>query len=243
MIRRNRGLLLLHAAANALLLWLAYEWLGVDESTTAKLFLSAADALAILTLICWLDGATLVWFRSGEEKLNDTFRISLRHVGWLLALAVAALAVYGLLEKSAAASGGPALKIASWLTWTLRTPVKPAAINAIFQGAFWLLRWAVLPILLLPAASAIAAQGRPAWRARRQYAAIPLLALIGLWLPFLILDWKPKAPSFALELASFALRAAFAYALFIAAMLGLARTAGLPARNMVQAPPTSAARS
>ncbi len=230
-------------AANGLLLWLAYEWLGVDESTTARLLLSLVDALAILTLICWLYGATLVWFRSGEEKLNDAFRVALRHVGWLLALAVAGLVVYGQLAKGAAASGAPALKIASWLTWTLRTPVKPAAINAILQAIFWLLRWAVIPILLLPAASAIAAHGRPAWRAAPAYAAIPLLALIGLWLPFVILDWKPKAPSFALEFASFALRAAFAYALFIAAMLGLAGTAGLPARNTVQAPPTSAARS
>ena len=224
MIRRNRSLLLLHAAANALLLWLAYEWLGVDESSSARLFLSAIDALAILTLICWLYGATLVWFRLGEEKLNDAFRIALRNVGWLLALAVGALTVYGLLEKGAAASGTPALKIASWLTWTLRTPVKPAAIHAIFQGTFWLLRWAALPILLLPAASAIATQGRPAWRAQRRYVVIPLLALIGLWLPFIVLGWKPHAASFTLELASFTLRAGVAYALFIAAMLGLART-------------------
>lgn len=231
MIRRIRTLLLVHAPANALLLWLAYEWLGVDESNTGRLLLSAVDALAILALVCWLWGATLVWFRSAEPRLNDSFRASLRHLGGLLALAIAALVLYGLAAKAAASLPAPALKIASWLTWTLRTPVKPAWITAIFTAILWLLRWAVLPVLLLPVAAAIAERGRAGWRALRprrswrQWLAIPLLALVAFWLPSVLLAWKPVMTNFGPELLSFTLRALLAYALFVGSLLTLTRAA------------------
>jgi len=221
MIRRHRDLLLVHFPANALLLWLAYEWLGVDESSTGKLLLSTFDALAILTLVCWLYGATMVWFRSPKPKLNDAFRAALGHLGALLGLAVAVLAAYGLISEASAVIGQPALKIASWLTWTLRTPVRPGGITAIFQTVFWLLRWAILPVLLLPVAAGIATQGRAGWRELRvrhpwrQWVLVPLIALATFWLPLLIVNWKPKSGSFGLELASFGIRALIAYGLFV----------------------------
>lgn len=229
MIRRHRDLLFVHFPANAMLLWLAYEWLGVDESSTGKLLLSTFDALAILTLICWLYGATMVWFRSPKPKLNDAFRSALRHLGGLLALAVAVLAIYGLISEASAAIGQPALKIASWLTWTLRTPVRPAGITFIFQAIFWLLRWAILPVLILPVAAAIATQGRAGWRTFRvrqpwrHWLLVPLIALATFWLPLLIVNWKPKSGSFGLELASFAMRAIIAYALFVIGNVALQR--------------------
>jgi hypothetical protein len=231
MIRRILRLLLVHAPANALLLWLAYEWLGVDETNTGRLLLSAVDALAILALVCWLWGATLVWFRAAEPRLNDSFRTALRHLGGLLALSLAALALYGLAAKAAAALPQPALKVASWLTWTLRTPIKPAWIAAIFTAIVWLLRWAVLPVLLLPAAAAIAERGRAGWsalrprRTWRQWIAMPLLALAALWLPLVLLNWKPIASGFGMELTSFTLRALLAYLLFVGALLTMTRAA------------------
>ena len=99
MIRRNSKLLVLHLVANALLLWLAYEWLGVDESSTGRLLLSAMDAVAILALFCWLYGATLVWFHAPAPRLNESFRTALRHIGGLLALAIAGFVLYGLAAK------------------------------------------------------------------------------------------------------------------------------------------------
>jgi hypothetical protein len=226
MITRNRQLLALHVAANALLMWLAYEWLGVDESSTGKLLLSALDALAILALVCWLYGTTLVWFRSADPKLNASFRTALRHLGGLLLLAVGALAIYGLVVRSEAVVPGAALKTASWLTWTIRKPVKPAAIAAIFNALFWLVRWVALPLVLAPLASSIAVEGRLRWKVRRRHLLVPALALLGLWLPLLIVNWKPSAGGFGAELASFTLRAAVAYALFVGSMLGMARAAG-----------------
>ena len=60
-----RKLFLLHLVTDALLLWLGYEWLGVGESTRLRLVWSALDALAILALVCWFHGATLVFFHTG----------------------------------------------------------------------------------------------------------------------------------------------------------------------------------
>jgi hypothetical protein len=230
MIRRHRKLLLLHLVANALLLWLAYEWLGVDESNTGRLLLSSVDALAILSLVCWLYGASMVWFHATEPRLNESFRTALRHLSGLRVLAIGALAIYGLLGKAEAASAQPALKVASWLTWTFRKPVKPATISWIFNAIFWLFRWAILPVLLLPVAAGIAVRGRGGWRAiaaRRpwlRWIVVPVLALAGLWLPFVILNWQPKVASFTLEFTSFTLRALLAYLFFLGSMLMLVRT-------------------
>ena len=50
-----RKLLFLHLPANALLLWLGYEWLGVGESTRLRLFVSALEALANKNIIRRVD--------------------------------------------------------------------------------------------------------------------------------------------------------------------------------------------
>ena len=230
----SRKLFFLHLVANALLLWLAYEWLGVGESTGLRLLLSALDALAILALVAWLHGATLLFFRTAEPQLNSVFRAALRHVPVLLAAAILVLVLYGLLAMAAVASAQPAFRLASWLTLKLRTPVKPAAMARIFLGVFWIVRWVVVPVALLPMASGIAARGwrgfgEFGWRGGwRYWIQVPLLLLAGLWLPFVIIGWVPAVGSFTLEMLSFLVRLLVAYLLFAGAMWTLEwRTAAL----------------
>lgn len=225
MITATRKLILLHLIANALLLWLGYEWLGVGESTRLRLVWSAVDALAILALVCWFHGATLVYFRKdGELKLNDAFREALRHVPALLVAVVLVLVLYGLVAWAAVASGQPAFRLASWLTLKLRTPVKPTTVTRIFLAGFWIVRWVVLPVALLPMASGIAARGwrgfgECSWRGGwRYWLEVPLLLVAGLWLPFVILGWVPAVNGFTLEMLSFSLRMLVAYLLFVGAL-------------------------
>src|ERR1035441_6393426 len=190
MITASRKLFVLHLVANALLLWLAYEWLGVGESTRLRLVWSALDALAILALVSWFHGATLVFFRTSEPKINGAFRTALGHIPALLVAAILVLVLYGLLAWAAAASGQPAFRLASWLTLKLRTPVKPATVARIFLGAFWIVRWVVLPVGLLPMASGIAARGwrgfgEWSWRGGGRYwLGGPLPPVGGLWVAF-----------------------------------------------------------
>jgi hypothetical protein len=222
-------LFLLHLLIDAVLLWAAYEWLGVGESTRLRLLWSAVYALMVLALTCWFHGATLVFFREGRLKLRDAFAASLRHVPALLAAAILVLAVYGLLAWAAAASGQPAFRLASWLTLKLRTPVKPLTVARIFLTGFWIVRWVLLPVALLPVASAIAAHGwrgiveirrRSGWR---YWLEVPLLLVAGLLLPFVVLGWVPAVSGFALEAISFLIRMLVAYLLFVGAMWMLER--------------------
>ncbi len=135
----------------------------MGESTRLRLAWSALDAPAILALVCWFHGATLVFFRKdGQLKINDAFRAALRHVPLLLAAAILVLVLYGLLAWAAGASGQSAFRLASWLILKLRTPVKPAMVARVFLDGFWKVRWIVLPAGLLPMMSGI----RCAWMAR-----------------------------------------------------------------------------
>uniref|UniRef100_Q025N1 Uncharacterized protein n=1 Tax=Solibacter usitatus (strain Ellin6076) TaxID=234267 RepID=Q025N1_SOLUE len=231
MTSATRKLCLLHLSANALLMWLGYEWLSVAESTRLRLAVSAADALAILALVCWLHGATFVYFRD-VPKINEAFRVALRHLAALVTAAILVLVLYGLLRWAAGAAAQPAFRLASWLTLHLHKPVKPASVARVLQALFWIVRWIVLPVVLLPAASAIASRG---WRGfgaimrgspLRYWVAVPVLLLIGLQLPFVLLRWVPAFDSFALQFTSFAIRLMVAYLLFVAAALRLAIVSG-----------------
>jgi hypothetical protein len=233
MTRGARNLVLLHLPANALLLWLAYKWLGVDESSGAKLLWSAVDALVILALACWLYGATIVFFRMpGERRINEAFRAALPHVAVLLLFALAVVALYLLIGRWAAASDEPPFRVASWLTMKLRKPVKPETVGSVYHAGFWLLRWMILPVLLLPLVAGLAVKGPHGWRevirrrSWREWILVPILLVIGLWLPIVLVGWTPKVEGFGMEMASFVLRSAMAYLLFVGALIKLASHLG-----------------
>src|ERR1035437_7783610 len=229
MITASRKLFVLHLVANVLLLWLAYEWLGLGESTRLRLVWSALDALAILALVSWVHGATLVFFRTSEPKINGSFRTALARIPALLAAAIMVRVLYGLLAWAAAASGQPAFRLASWLTLKLRTPVKPPTMARIFLGGFWIVRWMVVPAALLPMASGIAVRGwrgfgEFSWRGGwRYWLEVPLLLVAALLLPFVGLGWVATVSGFTLEVVSFSLRGLAAYLLFVGAIWTLER--------------------
>jgi hypothetical protein len=230
MSRTTRILCLLHLPANALLLWLAFEWLSLGESTLARLAVSAAAALLILALACWLHGATFAAFRRGAQPgVGPAFRAALRNLLPLLLMALAAIALYGFLAWWAGYSTAPAAKLASWLTFKFRKPVKPATVLRCFNAVLWMVRWVLLPADLLPLFSGVASRGwrgfgEFGWRrySRLYRLEVPLLTLCAAWLPFRLLSWVPPAAGFRMELLSFTLRAGAAYLLFVVAALLLA---------------------
>ena len=220
----------IHIAGNALVLGLAYYWLGIGESSAATLAWSAALALLILSMACCLHGGTLVFFCVDQPRsLSAAFRTVLRHMAPFLAAVVLIGAVYWLLAQWAAYSSTPALRIASWCTLKLRKPIKPATVLRAFDLVLALVRWMVVPVLVLPMFSGVAARG---WRgatefgrhrrSRLYWIAVPLLLVCALALPWQLVGWVPRVSSFALEMLSFMARAAIAYLLFIAAWTFLA---------------------
>lgn len=227
MTRATRILWLMHFVVNALLLWLAYYWLGVGESTIGRLVWSAVLAVLILCAALWLHGSGFVFFRGDRTALSPALRTALRNLLPLFVLAIAALLIYGLLSWWRDYSTQPAFKIASYLTLKSRKPVKPATIQSVLNGILWLVRWAVIPVLLLPLAANVANKG---WRGYRGEALgltsrwlywiqVVALLLCGIWLPLKLINWIPHFNSFSMQMTSFLFRLVIAYLLFVTACL------------------------
>jgi hypothetical protein len=198
---------------NALLLWLGYYWLGLGETRAATLAWSALVALLLLSLACWLHGATFAYFSL------ETRRLPLRRLPPLVAAVIVLLAVYWALAQWSDYSRQPAFKIASYLTMTFRKPVKPAAVLNVFNIALWLVRWMVVPALALPILCGIATRqhSRKWW----YWIATPVLLVCALWLPLKLMGWTPLTGGFAMEMFSFVVRLLIAYLLFVGAWLAL----------------------
>ncbi len=238
MMRSLRGLALVHAVTNALLLWLGYYWLGLGEGRASTLGWSAFVALVAMLLLCWTYGSALVFFRDNAgRRTGVAWRAALRNLPPLAIAALAVAAVYYLLARWADYSPTPTARVASYLTLTFRKPVKPASILRAFNIVLWLVRWVILPVLLLPMLSEIAGRG---WRGFRAFGAFtrkwlfwieaPLLLLCALALPLKLVTWVPEVGGFGWQSASFVLRAGAAYLFFVTAWLLLAfiTSAGKP---------------
>jgi hypothetical protein len=222
---------------NAAALMLGYYWLSIGEARFGFLAWSFTVALFTAALFLWIHGAGLAYGLNSDAP----FRAALRRLPLLLFAAIVVLLLYVALGKLQDASADPAFRFASWLTLKSRKPVKPATVARIVAAIFWLIRWILLPILLIPLVRAVATTWRTPPGLRRpvqwtQRLLTPLLLLISLWLPFRILHWRPLMTSFPLEMASFILRAAIAYLLFTAGLLALEGIPLFTQRNKAASP-------
>jgi hypothetical protein len=233
-----RRLAVVHLLANALLLGCGYYWLGISESRNSALAWSALIGLLLMVIACSTYGATFAFFGTAERKqVLPAWKIAARNLLPMAAAVVAIATVYWLLVLWQDFSSDPAFTLASFLTLTFRKPITPASVSRVFDAALWLIRWVVLPVVLLPMLSAIATRG---WRgfdaigsgARKwwYWVAAPVLLLAAAWAPLKVLSWTPRPEHFALQVVSFLLRATLAYLLFGAAWLALAfaTSAGKP---------------
>ena len=212
----------LHLLGNAAILWLGYYWLGTSESRAATLAWSAFLGLLLITLTCWFHGATFAYFRG--------VKMPLRHVPLLVAAVVVVLVLYYLVAMWEGWTSGLAFRVASWLTMKLRKPVKPALLARACSVSFWLVRWMVIPVFVLPLISDLAAFGTKGLRSigRRAHAAtywviVPVLLTCAFYAPLRLVGWVPHTGSFGLEMASFVLRFAVAYTLLNASWMLLAK--------------------
>jgi len=223
-------LFLLHLAGNAALFALGYYWLGVGESNAANLTLSAALILLILSGAALLHGAAFAYFRNGnQDLLGGILRNPLGRFLPLVVLAAIAITLYFAAEYWNPVTTDRINRTASYLTLNFQTPVRPTTIERIFNAIWWIVEWALIPLLLLPAASGVAAQGWYGFtefgtrlKNRSQWLMIPALLTVSIWLPFWLMAWKPQMSSFNTELVSLAARFGFAYLLFVTGSLLLA---------------------
>lgn len=224
------GLVIAHLVGNALLLYVGYRWLGMSESDGPHLLASISALLLFVFGALWLHGTAFASFdRTGNGSFGSAALRTLRHLLPLFVLAVAAAVIYGLLAWWHDSFQHNAFAIGSYTTMKLRKPVSPSSIERGFHAFIWILRWMVVPVILLPLAAGAATNGRPGihWRSLARgrsviyWLEVCALLLCAIWLPLRLVNWIPPVSSFNGQFASLAARLGFGYLLFVAALLSL----------------------
>jgi len=226
-MRSRIALLIAHLVGNALLLWLGYYWLGLDESDAGHLIWSALVALTLIVGIAALHGFALAYF-SGLTLKQAANKVA-HNLLPLVVLSLLTLLLYGGLTWASQSFGKAAYVASSSATLALRKPIPPSAAQRVFEAFLGLLRWVALPSLLLPLAAAISVEG---WRACNgrflqkskrclYWIQVALLLAVAIRLPFKLFFWVPHISAFSGQMASFLLRAGLGYLLFVTAALAL----------------------
>ncbi len=221
------ALLVSHIVGDAVLLWIGFYWLGLDESDAPHLLWSAAVVLLVILGAAWLHGLTFAHF-SGV-RFPRAAALSARHLLALGALILVTFALYRLLHWVATVYGGAAYAIGSYSTMKLHRPVPPTSVQHAFHFIVRLLQWVVLPALLLPIAAAISVDGWRGvrWRFIRRrrtwlyWIEVAVLLFCAVWVPFKLFFWVPQVTAFNAQLASFVLRIGVGYLLFVVCVLAL----------------------
>lgn len=220
-----KRLWLLQAAGNALLFWCAFTWLGIRDSRASQLVETVLLGLAIVLPWLWLQDGTFAYCGDRSQGLWGAFRRGARTLAIFAAVVIVFAVVFwslGLLEDPLRNAGQ---RTASWLTFHLRKPIKPATWIRTYLAVLWAVRWLILPAVFLPMAAGAALNGAKGLRRRAprvfwlQYLAA---LLIGLYVPSVLLGWVPKLTGTAAQVMSFGLRLGLAYALLISAWVAVA---------------------
>ncbi len=223
-------LFLLHLVGNGLLLWLGYYWLSIGESDGAHL---AWSALVLLIFICsalWLHGTALARFRPDANlSFAQAAGRAARNLAPLFVLGIAALIVYALLAWWHDSFGHVAFVAGSYATMRLRKPVPPTSVERGFHVFIWILRWLIVPVILLPLASAVAVRDWAGWRwgalrpGKRVLYWIEVCALlvVAIWVPLKLVAWVPLAAHFNTQMISFLARFGVGYLLFVCGLLAV----------------------
>jgi hypothetical protein len=219
-----KRLWLIQAAGNALLFWCAFTWLGIRDSRSAQLLETAVFGLLILASWLWLQDGTFVYCGDRSQGLWPAFRKSLTTLAIFSGVILVFVLLCWALGKLEAPLTTAGQRTASWLTFHLRRPVKPASWVRIYTAMLWGVRWIVLPALVLPIAAGAARNGvKGMWRRGSKIFWLEYLIALGLgfYIPGVLMGWVPKLTGTTLQLLSFVLRFGFAYALIITTWLAL----------------------
>ena len=220
-----KRLWLIQAVGNALLFWCAFTWLGIRDSKTLQLVETALLGLVILVPWLWLQDGTMAFCSDRSQGLWGGFRRGAK----TLAIFSAVVILFGLLFWALGKLEAPLMtageRTASWLTFHLRKPFKPASWSRGYLALLWAVKWIVLPVVMLPVAAGAASEGvRGLKRGPSKVFCVQyLVALaVGYYLPGWLMHWVPNVESTGAQVMSFAVRFSIAYVLMVSTWLSLA---------------------
>ena len=220
-----KRLWLIQLIGNALLFWCAFVWLGIRDSRTSQLIETALLGLLILIPWLWLQDGTMAYCGDRSQGLWGAFRRGAKTLAVFSAIVIAFVLLCWALGKLEAPLTTAGQRTASWLTFHLRKPIKPATWVRSYTAILWGVRWIVLPVLLLPVAAGTAMHGASGIKrgSRRVFWLQYLLALlIGSYLPTLLTHWVPRFSGTTAQFLSFVVRFGIAYVLMVTTWLAVA---------------------
>jgi hypothetical protein len=226
---KNWRLWLLQFLSNAAIFLAFVWWLRISEARWWNLLFSFLLIAVIVAAALLLHGGTLNYFQSAHEdeaaRLQPAFRKALRHLAAIFLWAL----IFFLLRDWIGRLDGYDITFAGYLrsefpAW-LRRMISEPQLDSIYSGLVSILRWVVLPGLLLPYALFSADKGFRGWiaagdwlrtlRSLGYWLALVVAAILGVGCVEAIMGWKlnPKTATLQAEKVSLALRLLFAYLL------------------------------
>jgi hypothetical protein len=247
---KNWRLWLVQFAGNAIIFALFFWWLQVPEAHLWQLLFQALLILLIVVSVLVLHGGTLAYFQSAHAdhaaQLLPAFRKALKHI---IALAVCVF----ILHIPWALSGHlynyqtsfPGYLRSEFPVW-LRRMISEPALDNTYTFLLFVLRWVILPGVLLPFVLFCADRGFRGFIAFRDWAktirslaywiVLVVAAIAGVYFVEVVMGWRlhQKTPTLQAEQVNFGMRLLLAYLLglfswlLVGSMLGRASRATQP---------------
>jgi len=251
---RSWRLWLIQFFANLLLLGLFAGWLLLPVANAGYLVLNILLAVLFLLAVFVLHGGTLNYFYSQSHREDttvvDLFARALRN---FLALAVCAGAAYLLwifVGKADAYHETLPAYMRSMTPASLRKQISLAAFQNFFDACLFVLRWIVVPSLVLPFLASVSRlgfrgfgrEGFAAWKTSLRsiwyWGILIFSALLGVLATEKIMEARPdfRTSTFTGETASLIFRSLVSYLLGLFAWLLVCSAVGRSSGNDTEAP-------
>jgi hypothetical protein len=227
------GVWILQVLANAALLAFVWWWLTWPDAHVWQVAASFIAAAAVLFMALCVHCATLGYFATQPGSLAAAFRRCLARIPAFLLWVVLTVAVLWALQWLKASIPQASVRGAQLGSTNPRQAMRAAA------WILFLVQWVVVPVLLLPLASEISAEGFRGWsmaalrRLRRLTYWLGAIAalVLGIYVPYKLLLWVPQPSSLRREAWSIGIRFTAAYLLMVTAWVLFAALLGRDARQ------------
>ena len=245
-LAKSKRVWLLQFLMNPILAALAALWLLIPEAHMWQVVLTVVAVLLLIVFLLCLHAATFAYFAELHARGTARFRSSLLP-GTLFAFALWALIFVFLIHFTEHLSGEFQPQLSSYFRsispgWLRRTLTQPR-MDSLVALKFWVFIWIIIPALCLPfllqtstrGFGGFGKEGRQAWRrtigSRVYWSVLIVLAIVGIYLPDLLIAWLPKVPSVTAEGISLTLRLTVAWFLAVSSWLLLISIVGCISRS------------
>jgi hypothetical protein len=228
---RNWRLWLLQFFGNLLIFLSVVWWLRLPDAHWWQLLFGLLLIVITAAAALVLHGGTLNYFKGAHQdpsaRIRSALKNAVKHLPALLVWALVLFALEWLVSQLDQYDSRVAGFLRSEFPAWLRKIISEPALNNIYSSLIWLLRWVVLPGLLLPFALSCAAKGFRGFLAFGNW--VWVLRSLGYWIALIvgallgvvcigaIMGWKldPKTATLSAEETSLAFRLLFGYLLGI----------------------------